>query len=554
MDFSKAENIIFVAAMGIVTLAMLAFLLTLIIKDKHKTCALDIALRIFCVLVLIVSLALSVLAVFTMLDGDFRIDVKDGAAALITGSEIIELPMPALFVALSDIIGAALCFAPAVLSLIVLILDCARARKNYEPAKPKKAPADARTPEEKKRDAEIERIRRLASSAVKKTSSAASAETVKSTAAEENTAENNSSVSPDVADNAEEEEDFDWRVDPAPAPTQSGFVGIPNTSDDAFDTFDSFDEPEVGSATEENEYDGNADSATQENFVDTADSEEYADSTVDDASAFDGGEQTAEKSGGFVLKDDDDGDIEPSAFDGGEPENFDDNENFDGLTEEDFEPNRDFYIPEIRTITKTHRDYTEPDMPEIKRPKRKHAYVDRSGDALKQEIQVDEPIYDEEPIAPPIARETEKSPRHTSPIDAAKREHAEAVKRKIAQVRKAHETSAAKRRAAEKAASTEQTAAAPIKKPIKRPSTVKKDNTADAVAKKPAAAKGSAKQKRETAATVDGNTDAKKLPVTRRYVIIDRTSAVNIFNEYLKERDRAEKDKIESMVSTIILK
>lgn len=65
---------------------------------------------------------------------------------------------------------------------------------------------------------------------------------------------------------------------------------------------------------------------------------------------------------------------------------------------------------------------------------------------------------------------------------------------------------------------------------------------------KPAAAKSGA------AKTGKGKTpDAKKLPVNRRYVILDRRNAVNMFGEYLKERDRAAKDKLQSSINTIII-
>ena len=47
--------------------------------------------------------------------------------------------------------------------------------------------------------------------------------------------------------------------------------------------------------------------------------------------------------------------------------------------------------------------------------------------------------------------------------------------------------------------------------------------------------------------------DAKKLPLTRRYVILDRRNAVNMFGEYLKERNKADKDKLTSSINTIII-
>ena len=56
------------------------------------------------------------------------------------------------------------------------------------------------------------------------------------------------------------------------------------------------------------------------------------------------------------------------------------------------------------------------------------------------------------------------------------------------------------------------------------------------------------------AANVKPSVKNKTLPVTKRYVILDRTSAVNVFSEYLKERDKADKDRLESNIETIIIK
>ena len=47
--------------------------------------------------------------------------------------------------------------------------------------------------------------------------------------------------------------------------------------------------------------------------------------------------------------------------------------------------------------------------------------------------------------------------------------------------------------------------------------------------------------------------EEKKLPVTRRYVILDRRNAVNMFGEYLRERNKAEKEKLQSSINTIII-
>ncbi|MDE7107637.1 MAG: hypothetical protein K2O39_04865, partial [Clostridiales bacterium] len=85
---------------------------------------------------------------------------------------------------------------------------------------------------------------------------------------------------------------------------------------------------------------------------------------------------------------------------------------------------------------------------------------------------------------------------------------------------------------------------------VKKPATAKKPTT-----KKPAKPKksgsGGASQR---PAGVEGKIPPeKKLPVTRRYVILDRHNAVNMFGEYLKERNQAEKDKLKSSINTIII-
>ena len=73
-------------------------------------------------------------------------------------------------------------------------------------------------------------------------------------------------------------------------------------------------------------------------------------------------------------------------------------------------------------------------------------------------------------------------------------------------------------------------------------------------AAKPSAKKPNKRGGAKSAAKESAATDNKSLPMGRRYVIIDRRSAVNIFSDYLKERDKQDKDKLESSINKIILK
>ncbi|MCH5350712.1 MAG: hypothetical protein J1F39_01925 [Clostridiales bacterium] len=723
-DFSKVENIIFVASTGVASLLMLVFLLTAIIKGKHKTGAFDIIARILAVLVFIAALALSAAAVLSMLNGAYRIDATAEEASLVFGETVIALPLPQYFVILKDLIGDVLCFAPALLSLLVLIVDGALARKNYEaPAKGKaKKPAvDNRTPEQKKRDAEIERIRRLASSAVKKTSAAAG-DTARDSAKDK--AEPAKTEAPAAAQEKEESADFDWRVSPPPKPQQTEFVGLSeesgNDSFDSFDSdfeetaspkgdgaFDSFTVSESGGDEEEkpvdsfeseseenNEYVVEEEEPEQDSYDETVSSEadqtedigesvggydeqvaegeteeqyeteeeEAEQDTYDEQDAYDEEETDSEAEQGEFTEtvdtlynpdetdipnaesaqnvepysvndtedveslynpnetdiygdeqygnsddaaEESDDNVEEVAIGGesdiDEYEEYDDSDETDGVSEQsydetvadgydetedfgigsddDIEPNRDIYIPEIRTITRQRTDSTEQE------PETAYSQEDESDEPLVlDEPVLDEPIIPEEPTVeepavevperpvytapekpvyeepvkpvkpaepvrhtPPPARpepprpaaETKRPERRVGPDPNAKSAHDETVKKKIEQVRLAHETEAAKRRES-------------VKKPTEKvePKAARPSGRSAIPVDVP---KKTVSSSRQTggARTTGETSDKKKLPLTRRYVIINRTNAVNVFNDYLKERG---KEKLDSMVTTIILK
>lgn len=106
-------------------------------------------------------------------------------------------------------------------------------------------------------------------------------------------------------------------------------------------------------------------------------------------------------------------------------------------------------------------------------------------------------------------------------------------------------------------------AKAPEEKPAPKKSAAQSKKSSS-TARKPVAKKSTATSKKPSSATTKPNNSAAqkprktvqsdKLPVTRRYVIIDRTNAVNVFSDYLKQRDREEKDKLTSSINKIIIK
>ena len=663
-DFSKVDNIIYLASTGAAFVLMLAFLLALIVKGKHKTGAFDIIARLLSVIVLIGSFALSAAAVLAMLKGNYRIDATEEAATLVFGEKVIELPIPQLFYILTNLIGAVLCFAPFVLSLIVLIVDGALARKNYEAAeKGKKKAVDNRTPEQKKRDAEIEKIRRLAASAVKKTSAAAS-NTAKDSTKPGDTSTETQKPKDTAANPSEEEPDFDWRVDRPEKPKSTEFVGLSETDGerDSFDSFDSdyeetsapkgdgsfdsftvsetggdddiedtfddapaeeiqTDDEAVEEQPEEEVYDELVEEQPEEEVYDEAVEEQPEEEVYDEVVE----EQPEEEVYDEVVDEQPEEEVydeavedqpEEEVFDEAveeqpEEEVYDDvaeeqpeEEVYDEVVEEqpeeevydeavdeqpeeevydelggfdidDIEPNRDIYIPEIRTITRQRTDSSEQieqddnddgeplvmDEPVVDEPIITEEPVQEEPE---QEERWEEPVY-EEPVKPsyeppvkpsyeppvrtrtvrpaprpvePI-RPTPRPERRVGPDPNAKIEHDETVKKKIEQVRRAHESEAAKRRESVK----KPTESAPVSERPRR-STPPLDG-----AKKTVTAPRQTSASNSSAQNPTG--DNKRLPLTRRYVIINRTSAVNIFNDYLKERG---KEKLDSMVTTIILK
>ena len=467
MDFSNSEHLlyfgIYCAVMCAVALFLFVTVFVVMGKGKRRCGALDITFRIFAVVCMIASATLLAASVLTSLDGAYRIEVGE-TASLVFGATAVELPMYGLFVALSAVGITELNAAVLIISVIALASDCllANVKSGKKPKEAKKTEAQA------KRDADIERIRRLADTAVQKTETACGA-TEKSVVSDD--------------------EDFDWRVDTGERKAE--FVGLASADedldDDAFSAEEATDTQESEQAEDEPETDGFDDVAedgAQAEDVDAKsdDASGYADDVIEETdgateeiprvarndktgdavgSPHDGADEEVEDSDDDNVEENDavDGSDESfGGFDGDDAYSFDPSSSVDdgaqaaadgdGDRDKDLEPNRDIYIPKIRTIV------------------RKPAKVEQK----------------------PTAEQ----------------------------------------------------------KPKKR---------ATAAAKGGARSGGGSKSaKGRSAATKKPEAKPKTLPVTKRYVILDRTNAVNIFSEYLKERDKAGKDKLESNIDTIIIK
>ena len=368
MDFSNAEHIlyfgIYCAVMSAVALFLFVTTFVVMGKGKRRCGALDVTFRIFAVVSIIVSAALLASSVLISLDGAYRIEVGE-SAVLMLGETTVALPVYGLFVALSAVGMTELNAAVLLLSIVALAADCLLANVKSD----KKAKAHStKTEAQAKRDADIERIRRIADAAVHKSESVCG------------TAEKPTDP---VKPAEDDDNDFDWRVDPEERKTK--FVGL-NAADAADDVFgdDDGEQTPVVSETDDsagksdfepdevdaNDIDGVTDDENQTDGVTAEDNDgvdpdrggdiDYGDGEPDasfggfepdDAFSFDPASVTddaddhidAEQSGGERVTE-----LVRFDIDGGDVDAENDADNDGG----EFEPNRDIYIPRIRTIVR----------------------------------------------------------------------------------------------------------------------------------------------------------------------------------------------------------
>lgn len=523
MDFTKLENIIFTAVAGAVALFLFIMAFYVISKGRRKTSGLDIFLRIMSVLVLLVSAGMFVLALFTGFTGDLRIEAAGDKAVFVAGNSLTELPLGALFVTLSTSTGQIIVIVLFVIAFMTLVADCLLAKKKYgkKAAKTEKA---NKTPEELKREAELEKIRKLSDAAVKKSNSAA--DKVSATDKKDREEEPENTIEQERKPE-EEEPAFDWRVD---APQKKGFVGLSNSSsNEDFDSFDDFDQSEESTEElKEETIDEFTEEITEENEQNIR-QDEYDDFAVEDQPVYDDEQEPVE-----------------------EQEQIEEQEQFEA---------QEVYDQEVEESTEEEKPWYEQDNPADERIIAEALADDTPAPVAQPAEQPEAQTVEEEPeaqddlrdIAPnrniyiPGIRTVSRTPR-----DAAKRAErpAERPAPSAPQASAAKPTPAAKPVAKKPArTSASQKPVTPAAKPATKPAAkpAQKKPTQKKPVAKPAAKPAS--KKAESKAI-----DPAKLPITRRYVILDRRNAVNIFNNYLKEREQAGKDKLESSINTIIIK
>lgn len=536
MDLSKIENVIFLsvaAALG------LFFLVTIFVsyhrvvsKKKNERTPFDVFVRVLSAVVLVLSGLILACTALVELKGSFRIELSDEFVIYAFGSSF-ALPMNKAFAMLAENVVRDIMIVEVLLSFFALFSNCAIRSKKSEKAKTKKlknVKKDTRSPEEIKRAAELEKIMRIGNTAVKMATVAA--QSANAVEVKDGSTEQNDEQSV-VAD---DKSDFDWREEPPVESSPSTeFVGISEPLVDDFDNFD-FEREQSNEQTiisADDGYDNEEREHDVENVVNTLE-EEKSDNDVDELL-----DVVPEEESELVEKVD-------NAYEQSADEHVD-GENavkFDGA---------DNAFDKEQSVNDA---YDENSM-----------YSDEIPEELKRVLESDEQGVR-------YSKEEESSVRANSSVDDVNEKTAERRVTPLAGVQEqsgdANDENAntqnelpeydeysdiapdrniyipkvrtIERRPTTKRAATQKSTTATTKKP-----TAKKSTTGA----KASTSKKSSTQKSTAKTTNDAE---KKLPVNRRYVIIDRTSAVNIFSDYLKEREGDGKGKLESSINTIIIK
>ncbi len=515
MDFGKIENIILVAVAAALGVFFLIAFFAVVSKGKRKCGGADIALRVFASIVMLVCAVLFVGAIFTELTGDTRIDAAVDPAVLYIGGKATELPLSELFVMLTQKTVHEIIIIEFFAAFIALSADCMLANKK---AGKKKKVKGKTTAEEDKRAVELEKIRRLGNSAVQKSSVAAA----DSTAEKTETAAQEQSVE-------DKNDDFDWRVDTAPDTTEHDkeFVGLSDTQDDGFDSFDDDGSDERSDEdTDESTYTEDTNVVEDNDTVEESSDTVETDSIEDDFSEF---EETVETDDEFIeetetrvereettdIKDD----FEETYAETEDAYASEDTGSFDDKIEDDGETPWYAVGGEDDSNASTDYGYNDADIDtrinSVTGEERPEEYIGASDGF--DDVQPDRGIY-----IPKVRTVERKTKAAKKPATGPTRKRTATAKTESGAPAKKRASSAAKKSTAQK--------------------------NGGKTAKKPTAAKPSEKRSAST------KPDGKKLPVTRRYVILDRTNAVNIFSNYLKDRDGADQDKLKSSINTIIIK
>lgn len=540
LDWSKLFNIVFVATALALIMFFIVSTIVVAVKGKRKCNAFDVILRIVASIVLIAAAGMFACSVLTMLKGDFRISFTVGADGAIVpvfvmGAKPTELPLADLFVALATTVGSQLAALLLICSLVALIVDCLVANKKAD--KPAKAKANNKdkSPEQIKRDLELEKIRRIGESAVKKTNAAASGKNCETT---ESVSRN---VEQSPAEQTQAESQPDWREQQPQHSTE--FVGLNNdNADDGFDSFDG-DFTDSGDTTAEDAQADVTESVENTETTETTEYSEYSESVETDDEVYDEQSEYVDE----YQADQTDEVIETdSATDTVEGE---DTEDLDAFIDE-------FFAEDGETAESDGERQSEVEDDEVTE------YAD--AEQTEQVEDIDEQSADDEAW---YAQGNEGE--YTDEVDAAQADEGaddENIEPNrdiyIPQMRTVVKDKAESETTTVTTVSVEQKTAVRTTESAKRADVASVAASKQSGGKRAAQTSGGAKRgaaknagksaakSKKTKAEIPAE---KKLPVTRRYVILDRCNAVNMFGEYLKDRKQSDKDKLKSSINTIII-
>ena len=513
IDFSKIFDIVFASVGVALMLFLLVSTIAVAARGKRKCGGFDVALRIVSTLVLIVAAVMFAAAILTMLDGSFRIQLDSQAtektvAYLVINGKQTELPLVELFIVLSSVVGSNLVAMLLICALAALIVDCLVANKKDGSKTKAKASKPQKTPEQLKREAELERIKRIGESAVRKADAAASQDTA-------------------TTEKQDDEPKTDWREQPKPE-EHTEFVGLKD--DDSADDFDSFDDVDQ----ENGEAEGVEEEASEAEQQEYTEEEEQLVEDTDDGEAF---EEETEAVDEFI----EDEPVDEEFVDEPAEEELTQEE----LSEEEYVEQDEFVDDEL--IEQAIEDESvEEEVVTEEEAIDEQELVEDETEETAEELVEEQPVED-------VAEEDDMSNWAYESDESVTDEEAEQAETE--EVDQAEETEAVDSESKEPALDIEpdRNIYIPEMRTIEpAPKAAVKQQTQPA--KKPSAKpKAAAKSKKPAPKTQRAVPPEKKLPMTRKYVILDRHNAVNMFGEYLKERNKAQKEKLESSIDTIII-
>lgn len=503
IDFSAIENTIFVTLCAAGILFSAAVICVAIKRAKCAVCKFDIVARIVCSLLFAVSIAAFVISILCDLTGSVRINILP-VPTLVFGEWSYAMPLPDLVSAFATTLGARLILALLLTSLIALVADCVCVGKPKH--KNTAASAAQLSGTERERLEQINKIKALGNVAVKTSRNAAN-----------KNAQSGGDAS--ISDKVDKKRDkkHNKKADKksrgkSTALTVSTDAEEPlrdyltaSSGNPEFDTFDALPETRSVTPPSETAEDKREDSNLNAN-------RESADNNAKDLS-YNGTrlDECAEQATAYQNTKNDDAAIVDAK-----------DENVLDATDSPYYDAKDSEQADAQ-LSAAIGEFDE------------HAdsYSETQADGLEHGT-----VIDDEQHAAIIDNVDNNVADESIDLDDTALEEYDVEPNRNIYIPKMR--------------TVQKSATKPVAK--KKPSTAKSGAKSTGGGKKKPASKPATTQTKQSGTAAKSQSKITQLPLTRRYAIIDRTNAVNMFSRYLKEREEDEKNKIISSINNIEIK